>query len=407
MPAIPLRFAFDRFLIRCLCRAVRTLQQLFGLFDASHHAKPDQPRRILLIKLSGLGALICATSAMRAIRERYPDAELILLTQPQLSGLYEGTDLVNRIDTINLTSAFGILRSFLSWRMRTRKSGKIDLTISFDSPECLSWLLTCLSGGRATIAFTADERPASGITVPVAPDLRHHVRKAYQDLALAVDASYHDLMPVAPRVRASEQDTVNRLLKNWDIHPETLLIGINMNAGEFALHRAWAPQKFILLAQQLEELGEYRVVFLGSRDEESHVARYTKQMPLPAANLAGQTSVRQLAAVIQRLHLLITNDSGMVHLASALDVPTVSIYGPESPVRFGPPQSEEHAVVWQNPSCGPCVSFLAGTVCSCAHGFKCLQDITLDEVRRVVNDMLNHLSDPVDPPWLENQSPPA
>ncbi|MCX7934903.1 MAG: glycosyltransferase family 9 protein [Planctomycetota bacterium] len=165
-------------------------------------------------------------------------------------------------------------------------------------------------------------------------------------------------------------------------------VGINMNAGEFALYRAWPPEKFAVLAQMLSDRWGCRLLFTGAANEETYVSRHIKHLSASFLNLAGRTSVRQLAAVLKRLRLFISVDSGPLHLAAALGVPTIGIFGPESPRRFAPLTNGPATMLWQEPACGPCLSAFTLERRRCQAGAACVRTLPIGRVLTAAAEML-------------------
>ncbi len=395
---------FDKFAARVLRKGVSGVRRITDIIRKPVTTIPKNPERILVIKLWGLGALVCATPALRVLRQRFPTAQITLLTAKGLDTLYDGAGLYDRVIPWDASSLRALPRTVRRYREAAREE-EFDLALNLDGLNNLSALLALVSGARATVGFVPrGGRRRRGYTIPLPIDLSLHATRLFLQLTAAVDATSKNRALVPPPVRTSEREQAGETLREWGVDEDTYLVGINMNSSEFAMRRAWPAEKFVLLAQSLEEMGEYRTVFIGSAEEERFVLRHVKHMDTPPLSLTGCTSVRQLAALLTHFHLFISNDSGPLHLAAALNVPTVSFFGPESPERFGPPRNEKHAVFWRRPRCGPCVSFLAGSVSPCHLGDECLREISIEAVLGVVNDMLDHLADPEAPPWLEAAS---
>jgi len=394
------RRLFDRFAARVLHTSLLGVKRVTDVFRKSDTALPASPEHVLVIKLWGLGALVCASPALAAIRARFPEARITLLTGKGLESLYDASGLYDRSLAWDAEGLRELPRAIRTFRDRLCQA-PCDLAINLDGASHLAALLTQTSGAAATVGFVPPGSRRQGYTVAVPLDLGGHASEAYLRIAAAVGADTDDTALVPPRLRTGEREHARATLRQWGIDEHTLLIGVNMNASEFAVRRAWPAEKFVLLAQTLEEMGEYKTVFFGTPAEERFVSRHVKHMDSQPINLAGRTSVRQLAALLAECHLLITNDGGPLHLAAALDIPTISIFGPESPERFGPPEREHHAVLWRRPKCGPCVSFLRDTVAPCSQGEECVREISIEDMRHAARDMLEHLSDPDEPPWTQ------
>jgi heptosyltransferase-2/heptosyltransferase-3 len=355
--------------------------------------------RILVVKRRGLGALVCATPALRALRDCYPEAERILLTSPALQPLYEDSELGFRPRALAETAPARIRRSVAELlQAPSGFTAPLQLAIDLDGSDPLSRSAVWASGAAFTAGLALSGR--GGLDAPVRPEPSRHAADLYCEVAAAAGAVCPEALVLeAPYIREAEKARVTEWLDEWRVPEGTRLVGINMNAGPFAPRRAWPGEKFILLAQALEETAGCRTVFLGAPEDETYVARHLKHMDSPCVNLTGQTSVRQLAALLARIELLVTNDTGPLHLAAALGTPTVSVFGPGSPQRFGPPDTEQHAVIYQPPDGGACVDFLTGRLGRCRSGEHCVRDIPLETVRRTVLEMLEHLEEPETPPW--------
>jgi heptosyltransferase-2 len=128
------------------------------------------------------------------------------------------------------------------------------------------------------------------------------------------------------------------------------------------------------------------VVLIGSEREAAYVRRIRDEAGRPNIHeLAGALSLGMLAELLQRSKLLVTNDSGPLHLAVALDVPTVSLFGPETPVLYAPPQNGRHIVFFKNIDCSPCINVHNGKLMKCCRTRpECLESITVAEVVRAI-----------------------
>jgi len=157
---------------------------------------------------------------------------------------------------------------------------------------------------------------------------------------------------------------------------------ITIFAGASIPERRWGTERFRQVAEQLAVSG-YSVVVVGGGEERK------KGEEIVAGglglNLAGLTSLIETAAVIARSRLVISGDSGVLHLAVGLNVPTVSLFGPGIAAKWAP-RGEMHIVLNHNLSCSPCTRF--GTTPPCPIGARCLQEISVDEVVHAVGRLL-------------------
>ena len=143
--------------------------------------------------------------------------------------------------------------------------------------------------------------------------------------------------------------------------------------------KLWADEKFAALCDRIAEELKVSVVFTGS--ERGKLENIQSLMKTPSVNLGGKTTLRDLAYLYQRSALLITTDSGPMHLAAAMGTPVIALFGPTDPSRTGP-YGKGHVVIRRELSCSPC--FLKK-----CDSMKCMSDITVDEVFHAVKEKLS------------------
>jgi heptosyltransferase-2 len=196
------------------------------------------------------------------------------------------------------------------------------------------------------------------------------------------------------------------ILKEHGVVGTDLLIGVapggGASWGKDAIYKQWPAQKFAELASKTVKELNAKVVLLGSA-EEKPIARIVSEkmgqshsirtdtlgtVPIfPIINLTGKLDLKELAAVISELKLLICNDGGPLHMAVALGVKTVSIFGPVDEIVYGPyPPNEKHIVIKKDISCRPCYKDFRFT--GCLNNRKCLEEITVDEVFEKVKQLI-------------------
>jgi lipopolysaccharide heptosyltransferase II len=169
---------------------------------------------------------------------------------------------------------------------------------------------------------------------------------------------------------------------------------LNPNAGELSLERRWPAASFAQLARALAVEDGVPVVFVGSAAESQHVhdlaARVGDAPPGHVLDLAGQLTISELCALLDGARALVSNDSGPMHIGAALGTPTIGLFGPETPVMYGP-LGERASALWRPPACSPCINVHENKVATCVRGFpECLVnlsvDVVLDETRAWVLD---------------------
>ena len=188
----------------------------------------------------------------------------------------------------------------------------------------------------------------------------------------------------------------NNKLPGAGISPLDPVIGIAMGGGaswgKDAIYKQWPAQKFGELADRIAKEAGARIVLLGSADEKplaDVILKKGQSSPgtVPIVDLTGRLNLEELAAAMKELKLLICNDGGPLHMAVALGINTVSIFGPVDERVYGPyPAGEKHMVIKKDIPCRPCYKDFRFK--GCFNNRRCLEDITVDEVYSKVRAFL-------------------
>ena len=307
--------------------------------------------------------------ALACLSRNYPAAEIWAAGPPWTGDLIKGKDFVT--GTLSLSGRVSL--SSLRTDARRIKSLEFDtgllLTNSFSSA-----LLFYLAGIPHRWGYRRDSRGillTRAIRPPAAEPPAHQVHY-YCSLLTGLG-----IPPCTPNlsleVTGDETQDTGRLLLSHGIDPQAPIVALNPGAF-YGPAKRWPPSRFAELAGRLHEAG-YQVLIVGSHEERpiaNEIARKAKAAP---AVLSGETTLRQLISLISQVSLFITNDSGPMHIANALQVPVVAIFGPTD-FRVTGPFQEPSAIVRKEASCWPC----SHRTCPLDH--RCMLDITAEDVFR-------------------------
>jgi lipopolysaccharide heptosyltransferase II len=183
------------------------------------------------------------------------------------------------------------------------------------------------------------------------------------------------------RIPPTDYDEIDRLLNRSGVTPGTSWVAMNVSARWPT--KRWPAASFAEVADRLQQEGCGAVVLIGGPDERADVAAVGGTMKTPAIDLAGATTVGLLPALLSRASLLITNDSGPMHIAAAVGTPVVALFGPTSAARTGP-YGLGHRVLATELSCRPCLS----RTCQNPNQLECLTRISPEQVFAAVRDQL-------------------
>lgn len=352
--------------------------------------------------LAEIGALVLTAPALRRARVRYPEARLLFLTFPagvemlELMGFERSRMIV--IDPADLAS---LVRSAVAAVRRLRREHDL-VSVNFEVYSRFSTLVAFLSGARLRAGYHRfhEEGGYQGnlVSQRVIYSPHHHMAASYVGLveALAdpagrepcaklpaVDVVAERLrLPVDAERRAAILAAIRRRLPSAaGIEPEQArLIILNCNASDLVPLRRWPQERYVELAKRLLDDAPHHVVVLtGHAGEAPDVAAMARLIGnTRVVDLAGATSLRELIDLYHVAALMVTNDSGPAHFASATDLPTLVLYGPETPRIFGPlgPRQE---VVYLAPLCSPCVNVYNQKRSTCTLN-RCMLDIPVDLV---------------------------
>jgi ADP-heptose:LPS heptosyltransferase len=292
------------------------------------------PARIAVFQALNLGDLLCATPALRALRQRFARGEIAFIGRPWAA------ELVHRLVSIDRFIVFpghsGIAESPSEAHPLEPSLLRFDLALQMHgSGEVSNGFAQSLAPRSAGYGPAGERR----LTIPLAWVENEPEPLRWLRLVAAVGtapAGHHFDLPIS----AAERARAAMLLPGAAGRP---LIGLHVGASDPA--RRWPTERFTALADQLIDHCGATVILTGAGAERFLTAAVHRAMRGSAIDLAGQTSLGELAAVIGGLDLLISNDTGVSHVAAATRTRSVILFGPTSPERWAPLDRERHAVL--------------------------------------------------------------
>ncbi len=369
----------------------RVLVRVLGVSRKEARGAKVKPKKILFIKFWGIGSIILSEPALRRLQQMFPQAEIHYLTLRQNRGLFEMIPAVKRVHCLDFRSPWGFLWQSLFLLPKLRRQG-YGLIIDAEFFAHFSVLLAVLAGGRRLAGF-AQRRGGKERLLDVALpflDRRHAAGQFLRLVEVAEGISRRDAE--TQREDAGERPLL--VLGSFRPRlpapsPQPPYIILNPNASPLAVERRWPRDRFALLGRELLRRYGFEIVLVGAASETGYVRPLEEDLNEPSMvrNLAGKLSLRQLAEVISGSLLLISNDSGPLHMAAALGIPVVGFYGPETPLRYGPLAVQER-VFYRGLWCSPCMSLDNAKTVNCINHLACMKEIGVDEVVAGVAEFL-------------------
>jgi len=344
------------------------------------------PERILMIKLSAIGDVIHTLPFLEVLKGRYPRARVDWLIEEDAAQIIEGHRLLDRV-LISRRKAWQrallrpgkqgaaiqeILRFVSALRAR-----EYDLVIDIQG-LLKSGLMTGLARGRRKVGFSGGREGSSLFLTerPFPVNHEQHALDRYLQGARYLGCRTDGWTGEIP-ASSRDHETVNRWIQEMGLE-EKRRIAVNPMAKWGT--KLWDPKKFALLAIRIARELDGAVLFTGSLQDRPIIQKIMGATDIHAFNLAGRTTLKELACLFSRCHLTVTTDTGPMHVAAAMGCPVVAIFGPTSPLRTGP-YGEGHLVVREDMECSPCYRK------RCDH-LSCMQQITVDKVFDAVSEIL-------------------
>lgn len=336
---------------------------------------------ILIVKLSAIGDVVHTLPSLRALRKLYPDAHISWVIEEAAADLLAGHPDLNRVivssrkrwvDSLVHLRTPGRTMSEISSFLKTLRDRRYDLVIDFHG-LFKSAVIVLVSRGRRKLGYKSMQE-LSGLfySEKIPEDMAKHAVDRYLDFVRHLGAPSAEAEFIIP-IDDENRKRVHTLLSSKGIDPAEAFVAINPVA--YWDTKLWENEKFACLCDRIASEMGMKLIFTGSGGDDT-IARIRAMMTTPSVSLEGETSLRDLAYLYRISRLVITTDSGPMHIAAAVGTPTVALFGPTDPKRTGP-YGAGHTVIRKDLPCSPCFRKECDTM-------KCMREITVDEVFQAV-----------------------
>ena len=336
--------------------------------------------RLLIRSTNWIGDAVMTTPAVRAIRHNFPGARISLLAKPWVAPVFAHSP---HVDEIIVFDAKGRHKGFggtirLARDLRTyRFDAAIFLQNAIEAA-----LIAFMAGIPVRIGFDTDARRLL-LTHPVrctkAIKTIHqtgYYLKMLEGAGLVTGPSSLEL-----RVGAQDRHAAEQILSTRGITPGHRVVGLNPSAT-FGPAKQWFPERYAALGDRLIREHDAVILIFGGPSDRELGRTISRMMTAPAIDLSGQTSLGEAMALIDRCDGFVTNDSGLMHVAAALNTPLVAIFGSTNWTTTSP-YSPTSRIVRVPIECSPCMQ----PVCPLGH-MNCMKRVTVDMVFGAVEDLL-------------------
>lgn len=330
----------------------------------------QHPKNVIVRMPNWVGDMVMATPVLTDLRKAFPDAKITAMCRTPLSELLQEDPEIDEVFSFSKVSTFS-RHSDRRNIIEKLQNGKYDLGVLLTNSLSSAWWfwqgkvenrLGYESKGRKFLL-------THPIPFPQSVE-RQHLVTTYKMLLAPLGISVSD---TPPRLFLSEKEVAQArlLMRQHGVQDHHQIVGINPGAT-YGSAKCWLPERFREITRRLLEDKNVFVVYFGDQATASLVKEICYGLSPRVVNLAGLTSLRELASLVSLCDVLLTNDSGPMHIAAALKTPIVALFGSTSQVITGPYKTGK--VIQKSVECSPCYQR------TCPIDFRCMKRIEADEV---------------------------
>jgi len=349
----------------------------------------EKIKRILTIKFWGIGSILLLTPAIKGLREEFSGARIVFFTALRNREICEALGIFDEVFYLDLDGGWFRFASSLAKNLFRVISGKFDMVMDFEFFTRFSAVISFFSFAKVRAGYHAWEAWRGDIHNIKVPFNRYwHIMDNFYNLGVCAGLEPRTELKMAkPAVTAGDRAAVEELLARAGVSGG--FVAANVNASNLVIERRWPHENFVELSRRLIKKHGRSIIFVGSGSERGAVDAIVQKIGDPlAVNLAGRLNISRLACLFEKADLVISNDSGPLHLAVAMETPTVSLFGPETPAIYGP-RGKAHIVIFKNIDCSPCINVHDRKSVQCYwEKPKCMASISVEEVLEAVDKAL-------------------
>lgn len=340
-----------------------------------------KPKRILLIRTDRIGDVVLSTPAIKAVRDAYPDAYIAFMVRSSARDIVEGNPYLDEVIIYDKDGAHSSFFATLLFGLRLRKE-RFDTAVILH-PTNRSHIIAFIAGIPNRIGFN---RKMPFLLTKRTDDKKRLGEKHELDYTLDIlkyiGVTAADRSLFVP-VTDSARNAVDMKLAAAGYNDRAPLLAVHPGAS--CPSKKWPAARFASLIDMLRERYGFQAALVAGPDDAEEAAKLKNNLKSGIIDLSGKTSVGELAALFKKCRLFISNDSGPVHVASAVGTPCVVIFGRKqaglSPRRWAP-TGKGDIVLHKDAGCAVCLAH------DCKNGFKCLDAVTVEDAFDAVSRII-------------------
>ena len=341
-------------------------------------------KRILIVRMDKIGDLVLSTPVIKAVRDAYPDSHIAVLVRPYTREIIEGSPYIDEVITYDKTKGWKAIFNDIKFVLSLRKK-KFDLTLVLH-PKNRTHIFLFFAGIPERVGYN---KKCGILLTKKIPHIKQYGLKHEIDYTLDL-LRYIGIVPADKTLHIStnkvSEDKIGGIFAKSGISKDDTVVTIH--PGSSCPSKRWRVDRFAKVADFLATNHKVKIVIIAGPLDRNFGDKTAELMKAPKLNLSGRTTVSDLVSVLKRSDLFISNDSGPVHIACAVGVPTISIFGRNdrglSPTRWKPVGKHDIAL-HKDLGCEICLSH------RCNKGFACLEAITVEDVLAAAKTILGKL----------------
>jgi len=341
----------------------------------------SDPQKILVIRLSSIGDILLTTPLLRNLRKRFPDAGIDFVVKKQYIDLIDNNKNIDRIYSLDTSQGFRALKEL----RKQIVSNSYDLIIDIHK-NFRSYYLRSFSG--AEVVTFPKFRIKRFLLVKFGINLYKEIIPVYQRYMLAVakfgisdDGQGLDFFPTE-----KAKSEIRTALKQAGLKPEKLTVCLA--AGASFETKRWPAEYYRKIAKRFVTEKDAQIILCGDENDRAITRPIADELAGHGFDFAGRFTLMQTACVLEHCDLVITNDTGLVHLATALKKKTVAIFGPTTKeLGFFPTGKFVRVVEHPDMPCRPC-THIGSKKCPKGH-FRCMKELPPDQVWEAAMELLS------------------
>jgi len=331
--------------------------------------------RLMIRATNWVGDAILALPALRAVRSKFPEAQIAIVARPYVADIYRGQGIADEFIPYDVNSAHR------GWSGRERlaaelRAKKFDCALLLQNAFDAAWL-AWRAGIPERIGYARDGRSlllTKAIPAPKAGEIPTHEKFYYLELLRRAGwiQELQDDTHITLEIPEEQSEHAEATLRAAGARVGVPRIAVGAGAS-YGSAKCWPPDRFAEALEQFTTQNNADVILFGTPTEAKVSAAIAEGIGRPVINLTGKTTIADLPALLARCHLFLGNDSGAMHVAAAVGLPVVAIFGPTDPLGTAP-VTPRCTIVQQPPYCSPC--FLR----RCPTDHRCMKAVTVPMV---------------------------